>query len=357
MRERIPYTQTWEDVDLLRRALQIDTHAHVLTITSGGGAPVSVLADHPASLITVDANPSQTLLFHLIAAAAEALPYEEFVQFLGVRQGYDRVAVFQSTVATRLDQIASTFWHARLSDIAAGVIHTGKLERFFRFFAHHVVSHLVSRSAQDKLLSAQTLDEQAMIFHQEWDTWRLRFGLRVFFSRAVMRRFARDRAYFVHANLDPGREYVQRTLRGLTHIPARTNWMLEYMLRGEYQQTIPPMYNEQAWLQWRRIRDTAYVVTGDIHDVIHSAAEPFSHVHLSDIFEGFTTAHFHEFFASLAQKMIPGGRVFFWRNLATPSIDTIKQLGFRSLDETSTSLWTADRGFFYKDCILLERTT
>lgn len=355
MKERIAYSQTWEDLEVLQRALQIGPASRVLTISSGGGAPIAALQAHPASLQTVDTNRAQTFLLHLIAAAAESLSYKDFLSFIGVRPDSNRLGVFRSTIAVSLDQASGVFWRERPTAIARGVIHAGKLERFFRFFAQHILSRLVSRSTVGRLLTASSIDEQAEIYRQSWNSWRWRAGVKIFFSRNVFGHFGRDRMYAHQAVLNPAKEYLIRAVRGLTVIPSRSNWMLEYILTGRYQYSIPPAYSESAWESWRVFRQRARILTDDLSHVVTNTTGTFTQVHLSDIFEGYTVSRFQEFFRLLASKIVPGGRVCFWTNLSTPPVETILNTGFRLLKEEAAALWAVDRGFFYRDFILLQR--
>lgn len=357
MRERIAYSQTWEDLEVLRRALQIVPTSRVLTISSGGGAPITALQAHPASLQTVDTNGAQTHLLQIIAAAAEILSYQNFLGFIGVRPHPDRLGVFRSTIASRLNQVSGVFWRERPAAITQGVIHTGKLERFFRFFAQHILPRLVSRSTVGRLLAASSIDEQAEIYRHSWNSWRWRVGVKFFFSRNVFGHFGRDRMYAHQAVLNPANEYLIRAVRGLTVIPSRSNWMLEYILTGRYQYSIPPAYSELAWESWRVFRQRVRILTDDLSHVVTNTTGTFTQVHLSDIFEGYTVSRFQEFFLLLASKVAPGGRVCFWTNLSTPPIDIILNIGFRLLKEEAAALWAVDRGFFYRDFILLQRTS
>ncbi len=354
MKNRIPYTQTWEDTDILRRALVVQPDDRVLTVTAAGGAPVAVLSDHPHQLVSIDRNPDQTRLVKLIAAAAEALSYKEFLAFIGIHDSRSRANVYQHHVLPIVDPNDRQFWNTRLKDIAQGIIHTGRLERYFQFFSRYILPLLVSRKNIHQILQAQSLEEQSALYRRVWNTWRWRLGLKFFYGKQLLHQFGRDYAFRKYAHDSSGSIYAQRAFRGLTEIPVHSNWLIEYILTGRYQQTIPPYFRHDAWHFWQRLRHDGQLITQDVVQALPPLGT-FTKVHLSDIFEGFSDRQFRDFFAVLGKHVSLGGRVCFWINLANPPIVDLPKFGFRILQDESSKLWNQDNGFMYGNFFILER--
>ena len=61
----IRYSQVWEDYELLKQGLKIQSDDHILSIASAGCNALAMLLEEPASVTAVDLNPSQTAICHL----------------------------------------------------------------------------------------------------------------------------------------------------------------------------------------------------------------------------------------------------------------------------------------------------
>src|SRR5262245_20941494 len=133
----VRYANVWEDAETMRAALAPAPGKRMLSIASAGDNAFVLLAAG-AEVVAADLSPAQLSLVELKRAAIRRLGYEEAIAFLGVREGGDRRPVYE-LLEHDLTPRALEFWRERLDEVAAGVIHHGKFESYFRLFRERVL--------------------------------------------------------------------------------------------------------------------------------------------------------------------------------------------------------------------------
>jgi S-adenosylmethionine-diacylglycerol 3-amino-3-carboxypropyl transferase len=281
------YAQCWEDPEPLVRALAVTPKDDVLSIASAGDNSFALLLQRPKTLTAVDFNPAQLHLMELKMVATQ-LDFAEFAIFLGARPGKRRAATYRQLRAA-LSAGARQYWDRHGESIERGVIHCGRLERYLAGFRRWVLPLIHSRALISELLTAPGLSLQRELYAEHWDTRTWRWLFRLFFSRAVMARCGRRREWFAHvADGDIAETLLERTRLGLTAVPTRDNYFLEYMLTGCYRDlNAGPLYLRPA--HFGLLRDTVHrirLVHSDLNGWLGRVrAGTYTCFNLSDVFE------------------------------------------------------------------------
>ena len=245
----INYSQCWEDPNILLEALSIHPNDNVLSITSGGDNTLALLIASPQKIVSIDKNVAQNYLLELKIAAARSLPYDEYLEFLGVVGSGRRSALFQK-VHSSLPRAAGEWWSTHMSLIKRGVIHCGRFERFTNWFARYILPLIHNKKTINKLLSFNNIEEQRTFYRDRWNSRRWKFFLGFFSSRLILGRFARQPGMFMYAEKQAvGDVYRQRLERHLTSVPIAGNFFLHYRLTGQYGDALPLYLQENDLLQ------------------------------------------------------------------------------------------------------------
>jgi len=349
MRE-IKYAQCWEDPDVLRRALSIRTHDDVISIASGGDNTLALLLDNPKSITAVDMNPAQLYLLELKIRAIQSLEYNDFLQFLGVRQCKRRVRLFKQFSGCLSDP-CMRFWEANLSAIERGVIHEGKFERYLRAFRKFVLPLVHSRGTVKQLLSSTSIEMQDYIYRSVWDSRRWRLLFRLFFSRTCLGTFGRDRSHFQYVDQNGiAGDLLDRARRGLTEIPVDDNYFLHYILADICPDpNVSPPYLKQDNFEILRERIPRISLRcGELTQLLRvNPPEAFSCFNLSDILEYMSPLQVNDLLRELVRVSRPDSRLAFWslfidREVPSEFKDQVSGDGLLSRE-----LRSVDRGFFY----------
>jgi S-adenosylmethionine-diacylglycerol 3-amino-3-carboxypropyl transferase len=355
--EIVRYAQVWEDCDVLRRALAVGPDDDVLSIGSAGCNVLALLLDDPRSVTALDLNPAQAALIELKLAAYRALAWEELTCLVGARDGHDRLDLYER-VRPLLSRRARRFWDQRPADLAVGVMHTGRLERYFEGFRRHRLPSLVPAAVVHALLRLDDREAQRALFARHFDTAPFRAAFASYFGREMIAREGRDPSQFRWVeDVDVTGMLWTRFRYACTELPARDNFYLEYFLTGGYRDLDagPPHLRRAAFETLRARVDRVEIVTEELGHHL-DAVEPgrYSKANLSDLFEYLSAEQSEELFVQLGDALRPGGHLAYWNLFVprAPAEDSPARL--RSYPATAEELWRGDRAFFYRSFHLEE---
>lgn len=351
----ILYSQCWEDVACARAALRIQPGQRVLAIGAAGDNVLGLLRDLPGSVLAVDVNPAQCALLELKRAAAHTLAPGDVACFVGAAPIADRPESYER-LRPSLDAAAQRFWDTRVASIAAGVIHTGRFERYLAFFRRWILPLAPGREAVRAMLGASNVAEQQRIYDTRWDSPRWRALFRIFFGRRLLAAFGRHPAFFSRSEIaDVGAHYLERVRVGLTTLPLRTNPYLTYMLAGEYDAPCrTPLYLQVRHLEAVRDSiDRVEVQNASLVDVLRGLpTRSVDAFYLSDVFEASSPSEHEEALEEVARVGRSGARLCYWNNLVCRARPERMAGVLESHPCVAAELHRQDRAFLYSRLVV-----
>jgi len=320
----------------------------VLSISSGGDNTLALLSKGPKRVVSIDLNPAQNYLLELKHAAARQLSYAEYLEFLGVRESTQRVDIYK-TISSSLSAEAVVWWGTHTNLIRNGIIHSGRFEKFVRFFARYVLPYIHSRKTITSLLSSSEIEAQKEFYETKWNTalWRLFF--RIASSRFLLGR-ARQPIMFTQADTGGVAEiYRQRLERHLRTKTVRGNFFLEYNLTGNYVHGLPPYLEENCYQSLRKQdKDSLCIVSDTVLEYFRSTPDTtFSAYNLSDIFEALSDSEHESMWQEIVRTAKPGARIAYWTNLVPRTIPITVAASVTDEHLFAEDLHAKDRVFFY----------
>jgi S-adenosylmethionine-diacylglycerol 3-amino-3-carboxypropyl transferase len=325
-----------------------------VAIGSAGDNVIGLLLDDPRCVLAVDVNPAQTALIELKVAALRGDP-AGLARFVGGvpdavgpaatrRDRYEAIRPVLSVAAAR-------HWDDRLADIADGVIHSGRFERYLAWFRRGVLPIVPGRDAVRRMLAAQDVGEQRRLYRDQWDSAAWRALFRAFFSRRLMAAIGRDPAFFDQvAGGSVGAHFLARAIEGLTRTPIRSNPYVTYILSGSYR--IPdaaPAYLQPKHAPLLAERaDRISVFTGSLLDALGDQRDrSVDAFYLSDIFELVDPAGYEAILAEIARTGRTGARLCYWNNLVPRTRPASLADRLSSETDLAGRLHAGDRAFIY----------
>lgn len=345
----VMYSQCWEDPQLVRSALRVTERDDVLSIASGGDNTLALLLDDPRSVTALDYTPAQLHLVELKMAAMRQLPHDRFVAFLGVRPSENREGTFRQLIPN-LSVCAADFWLKNLRAVRKGIIHCGRLERYFSVFRTILLPLIHSEDTVAAMLRAPTTQGQAEVYLHRWETQRWQLLFDVFFSRFVMERLGRRREYFRFAeNAEVASTVRRRVQRGLCSVPICDNFYVQYILTGTYDDLsyAPPYLNPKTYPVIKSRLDRVTLEYGSLRPWLESRRTgSYSAFNLSDSLEYMAPAEAARTVQEISRVSREGGRIAYWTLFAErSSVFDGRVAGLVPLRVTDAS--TAARSFFY----------
>lgn len=352
--DRVRYANCWEDADVLCDALRPAPGRRLLSIASAGDNSFALLAAG-AEVVAVDLSPAQIALVELKRAALRRLDDPALLAFLGVRpaSGAQRLATYDD-LAAALPARARAFWDGRRAALAAGVVHAGKFEGYFRLFRRRVLPLVHRRSTVERLLAEKGEAARREFYERVWDTWRWRLLFRLFFSRFVLGRAGRDPEFFRYVEGSVAERILERARHALVDLPSHANPYVDYILTGNFGRRLPRYLRPEVLPDLRRNLDRLRLVEGPVEKAAAQAGAGFDGFNLSDVFEYLPPEACRAIYARLLDAARPGARLAYWNLLVPRRCPPELTRRVRPLAAEAEALHARDLAFFYGAFVLEE---
>ncbi|MBI1305165.1 MAG: DUF3419 family protein [Bacteroidetes bacterium] len=340
----IRYANCWEDADVLLEALQLKPGNRVLSIASAGDNSLSMLVEDVELVVAADVNPVQLFLTEIKKAAIEHFDYSDCLGFLGFNTCDFRNELFQK-IKNTLSPDCRLYWEIHTEWMNQGFIYIGKFEKYFLLFRQKILPWVHSQSDISELMKTKIADEQKIYFHNHWNSWRWRWLFRIFFSRYVMGRFGRDKAFMKEVEVSVSDFILKQAARHLSSVYCQTNGMLRMIMSGTFGDDLPHYVREENFDKIKSRIHRLELFEGYAQLSSHSK-KGFDKFNLSNIFEYMSPEMFSETVRQFVAQSRPGSRFAYW-NLMVPRIMSNVNSELNSDTELEEQLRNRDRGFFY----------
>ncbi len=305
----------------------------------------------PEKVIVVDLSRAQIACLKLRMGAYRNLTHLEFLELTGSRSSTQRAGLLVKALSG-LEADTRDFWMALSNEVekhgAGGV---GKFERYFRIFRTRLLPLVFSRKTIDDIFISRPPAERKEFFDTRFNTLRWRLLLGVFFSRFVMGRMGRDKAFFEHVDGSPA-QHVARRIRhaGVDCNPAE-NPYLHWIMKGTHGVALPMPWREEHFETIRSRLDRIEIRPGSLEAFV-STGEKADGFNLSDIFEYMSADVFEQVYKSILNASAPGARLVYWNMMVPRRVPDKYQSKVTRLRETEDQLKAVDKAFFYSDFVI-----
>ena len=343
----IRYANCWEDPNVLLQALQINSSSKVLSIASAGDNSFSLLSESPEMVVGIDVNDIQLYLCDLKKTGITHLDRQSFLVLLGFEKG-DAVGLYNQ-IKKDLKSDTKAYFDARTTLIEQGLIHQGKFENYFKIFRTKVLKYIHSHHRIDQLFSEKTAADQSAFYKNEWNSWRWKALFQLFFSKPVMGRLGRDKAFLKEVEVNVGQFIYKKAGKHLSSKEAQTNFMLHYIMKGKYD-ILPHYVQEEVYEKVKANISKISFYKGFAEDAF-SEFGSFNRMNLSNIFEYMDLPTFCEVGKQIKDGSDHDTQIAYW-NLMVPRNLNLVDTAFEYEEELSKSLSASDNGFFYNQMIV-----
>jgi NADP-dependent 3-hydroxy-3-methylglutaryl-CoA reductase len=346
----VRYSQVWEDHRVLEDALRITTEDDVLSICSSGDNVLALLLRGAASVTAIDVSSAQAALLDLKLKAIAGLSHSDFLILLGIEPG-DAPARY-GVIRDTLSEETRVFWDARPELLREGIVHSGRLERYFHGFQREYLSRLHSKETIARLLSFDEVREQALYFDDVIATPEFCAAFRSYFGRENLQTRGRDPAQFRYVSAeDVGSEFLRRlrALCGRTLLGSSP--YMTYFFTGRVAAAAHrvPYLRAENYARLRSLLPRVRLVVSDLRAYLEAQPEgAFSKANLSDIFEYMSASDSGVLLQILGERIRAGGRIAYWNLLVERSSQQHRVPRLKNLHEESRRLHDRDRLFFYQ---------
>lgn len=348
----IRYSNCWEDSKILLKALKISEGEVGLSVASGGDNTLALLIANPRRIYAFDINKTQLYLMKLKMAAIAMLGYDEVLGFFGLKESRHRLRTFES-LKESLDAETYRYFDQRRELIEAGIIHSGKFERYFQIFRKYVCPLFCRKERLNEFCNLSSQSEQWTFYHKYINNLRFRLIFRLFFGVKILGGLGRDKSFFKHVKekKSTGGDIKKRFEFGISHSVNLTNPYLSYILRGNFGRSSLPLYLRKNYF---------YTIKERLNRIsfVHSSLleipdeECFDFFNLSDIFEYVSEEDFQKNIKKLETISGKGARFALWNMQNRRYLPVTSFIQKRN---ESRALFCQNQSYFYRDFFLYKK--
>ncbi len=350
----ILFSNCWEDTDTENAALQITPDDTVISITASGGRTLNLLQGSPKRLISVDLNFSQNFLLELKAASIKAFDnYDEFAQFLGLREAQEDRLNLYNKVKPLLSEGAQHFWGQKKGQrhIKRGFLNAGRQDTLINR-VRPLFSLIVPKRKTRPLFEFDSLEQQRAYFDKTFNTKFYHTIIKILFSKVSIRLLYRKDLYESTKHLDMGDMLYTCVRDHANNRLIKENYFLSNILLGKYVN--PDEYNSY-YLRPENFNDVKErvnaleIVTAPLEDVLHGFGEnSIDKFSLSDIFDWITEENFQHLMNEIVRVGKNQSRMCYRICLIDRYPSEEVQSHLKPEQDLADRLFKLDRSCFYK---------
>jgi S-adenosylmethionine-diacylglycerol 3-amino-3-carboxypropyl transferase len=351
--DHIRYAQLWEDADVLTQGLGDCAGGTLVSICSAGDNALAMLTLDPKKVVVVDLSLAQIACLKLRIGAFRNLSHPEFLELMGARPSSQRASLLAKAL-TGLDDETRAFWDALTPEVeqhgAGGV---GKFERYFRIFRTRLLPLVHSQKTIDAIFVSRPKADRQVFLDKRFNTWRWRLLLNAFFSRFVMGRMGRDKAFFDHVEGSPAQHVARRIRHAAVDCDPAENPYLHWIMKGTHGAALPMTWREEHFDTIKGRLDRIDIRPGSLEAFI-STGEKADGFNLSDIFEYMSPEVFTQVYGSILSASAPKARLVYWNMMAPRRVPPCYASRVKTLGDIEDRLKAEDKAFFYSDFVVEE---
>jgi S-adenosylmethionine-diacylglycerol 3-amino-3-carboxypropyl transferase len=308
---KINYSSCNEDTRSELKALRIGEEDLVLAITGSGARVLDLLISRPKRIISIDMNPLQNFLLELKIAAIKNMTYDEYLEFLGVRESSRRISLYWR-LRSDLSIEAREFWGGEFPVLRKGVIYQGRWERYFKSLS--VFVKIIRGKKIENLFAFTDIAEQTYFCQKKWNTeaWRkfILFVCHRFFWKYIFQ----DPGFYRYVPEDfPAGEYIYGCLaKTLERYLARENHFFSLLVHNKYvdENYLPIHLQKKHYSLLKEHVSRITIVTDSLQNFLRALPEKSIHkFSLSDISSYTSEADYGSILESCARVAVPGARL------------------------------------------------
>lgn len=348
----IRYANVWEDAQVLLKALPAAPR-RALCIASAGDNALALLSRPGLAVEAIDLSLPQLYLTELRRQCFAQLEHEEMLQLLGVKEAATglRWKLYQKL---RLSVAATSYWNENRTLVEAGLVHGGKFERYFGAFRKWFLPLVHNRKTVKELLRPKSRAEQQRFYEQQWNSWRWRLLMQLFFSRFALGKYGRDPQFLEHVTISVPQYIRQKAEAHLQSELVTRNPFLHFIFTGNYAEAALPFYLRPE--NFEAIRSNIGLLGISQQDAGAAVkSSSYDTLCLSNIFEYFSPEDHLAAARDWAPRLQRGTRLLYWNLMAPRTFSAAAPGSYRLLAELSKTASREDCGFFYSRFVVEEK--
>lgn len=317
------YNICWEDSDVDRELLDINSKTDLLTITSAGCNILNYLLDSPNSIHCIDINPKQTALLELKVALIKHGDYQLFYEFFGEGKSI-KFSDAYAKIRNELSPLSKSFWDQRINYFnpnGKGLFYSGCTGLFARFL-NHTLNRKKLRDTVERLIFEENKEKRIELFGKiEKSLWN-GYESKLWKSPLVLSLAGVPKSQ--REAIGDINEFMKNVLRTIfVTQSASTNYFWRLYLEGHFSHDCCPDYMKAENFNLLQSNiNKLHISTGGISGFLNKTNHQFTHTVLLDYMDwlvGNDETHLKDNWEKLLLSSLPESKILF--RTAYPNAD------------------------------------
>lgn len=204
------------------------------------------------------------------------------------------------------------------------------------------------------MLNKKTKSERYEFYNKKWNNLRWKLLFKMFFSKTVMGKLGRDKAFFRYVDVKVSDNILNRTKYALTELDTSENSYLHYIVNGIYSDVLPLAYRRENFDIIKKNLDRIVLLSETVEGFLEREDVKTIHKYnLSDIFEYMSETEMYDIFMKIFAKSKSGTIIAYWNMLSHKRASKyFDNLLYK--EKEAKELFDKDKAFFYSDFIVEE---
>jgi len=352
----IRYSNCWEDTEIVLQALNVKKNGIYLSISSAGDNALGILTKNPNFVLAVDRSTAQIACIEIRKTIFKNLSYNKVLSFMGIKEDSKRILTYEKLRKLLPDE-TRTFWDNNLTLISKVIIHAGKVENYFRLLKKRIMPLIMRKDNWEKLISKKSKSERVDFYNKKVSSWRWDLFLNIVFNPITLTHLGlgRNSYYLKYTENSIAKEVKKRIKYALTALPTHDNPYLEYIIKGNFQNSLPFFLRKENFEKIRKNLDKLIIFRSTLKEALEkNRGITFDGFNLSDIFEYMSYNQYARRIQQISPQIKKGGRIVYWNNLISREPPRSLKVKISRLQELSENLFLQNRAFFYSSLNILE---
>ena len=208
-----------------------------------------------------------------------------------------------------------------------------------------------------ELISKKSKSKRVDFYNTKINSWRWNLFLDIAFNPITLKKLDlnRDSYHFKTRTNSISKEVKERIKYALTVLPTHNNSYLEYIIRGNFCNSLPFFLKKENFEKIRENIDKLVIFNGTLKDALEKNSKIiFDGFNLSDIFEYMSHNQYLKRIKQILPQIKKGGRIVYWNNLIRREAPRSLCPKISERKELSEQLFSQNRAFFYGSLNILE---
>lgn len=338
----IHYSNCHEDAGMILKIA--NNPKTILSIASAGDNSFTCLLLNPEKVVSIDTNITQVYLVELKKTAIKYLSYEEFLIFLGIKEGnsvdqYNKLTIYLTKEVKEYFDL-----HMYLIE-EIKLVNCGRFEYYFNLFSKKVLPLIHNEKTINSFMEQENLEKQKDFYNRKFNNFRFKLMFKLFFSKVVMKKLGRDKDYFKYNKGSLSKELKERFELGIYHNLNKDNPYLQYVIYNKFN-TLPLYLRKENFEIIKENIDKLEIKNISLIDELNKENK-YDLMNLSDVFEYLSNDLMKMYEELINNCLNDKGRIIFWNMQNKREFkEKFKRLNVSLKD---------DLAFYYKDLLVYEK--